>query len=106
MIIEIRTYRLKPGERERFIEFFERKSGPVQQSKGIKLFGPFVDLQNENVVVYLRGFATAEERNRVRALFYDGSEWKGELKAEARRMLEHCDVVLAEATSCAFSFET
>ena len=105
MIIEIRTYHVRPGERDRFVHFFEHKSGPVQRSKGIKLFGPVVDLENENTVVYLRGFATLQERSRIRALFYEGPEWRNQLKAEARSMLQSCDVMLAATTSDMFNFD-
>lgn len=105
MIVEIRIYDVKPGLRDRFVHFLEHKSGPIQQSKGIQLFGPFIDLQNENTVVYLRGFrGSLEDRDRVRSLFYAGPEWRGGLKAEAAEMVESCKVILAHTTERAFEF--
>jgi NIPSNAP len=106
MIIEIRIYQIKPGLRDRFLHFFKHESGPVQRSKGIQLLGPFIDLENENGVVYLRGFpGLLPERDRIRRLFYDGPEWKGGLKAEAMTMVDSCKVVLAKAEAEGLKFD-
>jgi len=105
MIVEIRTYTIKPGFRDRFLRFFEDKSRPLQESKGIKVLGPFIDLENENTVVCLRGFPSLQERERMRGLFYGGPEWKEELKAEAMAMLDSYSVVLAETAACKIKFD-
>ena len=105
MIIEIRTYTVKRGMRDRFIHFIENRSGPIQQRSGIQLLGPFADVNDEDSVVYLRGFRTHEERNRSRDSFYGGSEWQCELKWEAMTMLASYKVVIAESTAQTFTFE-
>jgi len=105
MIIEIRTYTVKPGIRDRFISFIENKSGPVQRHNGIQLLGPFINVDDENSVVYLRGFTTLEERDRSRHSFYGGSEWQHELKSEAMAMIASYKVVIAESTAHAFTFD-
>jgi hypothetical protein len=43
MIVELRTYRIRDGQRERFLEFFRTKAVPAQQAHGMLVMGPFVD---------------------------------------------------------------
>lgn len=105
MIIEVRSYRIKPGRREEFIEFFENRSIPALRAYGMNVVGPFVDLENPNKFVWLRIFPSLEERERMRDAFYGGDPWKSELEAIAMPMLESYDVVLCEPSpGCVFDF--
>ena len=94
MIVEVRTYKIKDGLRERFLEFFESRAVPAQQSKGIRVFGPLLDLENSDVFIWLRAFPSLEDRDRMKSAFYDGEEWKTELEAIAMPMLDSYTVAL------------
>jgi len=96
MIVEVRSYRIKPGRREEFIEFFEKRSIPALRSHGMKVLGPLLDLENPNKFVWLRSFPSLEERDRMKDEFYEGELWKNELEASAMPMLESYDVILCE----------
>lgn len=96
MIVEVRSYRIKPGRREEFLEFFEKRSIPALREHGMQVVGPFVDLENPNKFVWLRIFPSLDERERMRTEFYEGDLWKNELEAIAMPMLESYDVVLCE----------
>ncbi len=98
MIVEVRTYRIKPGRREEFIEFFETRSIPALRAYGMKVTGPFIDLENPNKFVWLRCFPSLEERERMRDAFYGGDPWKSELEAIAMPLLESYDCVLCETS--------
>ncbi|HTX03049.1 MAG TPA: NIPSNAP family protein [Candidatus Acidoferrales bacterium] len=98
MIIEVRTYTIKPGLRDRFIAFFEKRAIPEQQAVGIKVLGPLLDTENPNVFLFLRAFPSLEERDRMKSLFYDGPVWKNELEGIAMPMIEHYSAVLTETT--------
>lgn len=103
MIVEVRSYRIKPGRRDEFIEFFEKRSIPALRSYGMNVIGPFVDLENPNKFVWLRIFPSLEERERMRDAFYEGDPWKSELEAIAMPMLESYDVILCETSpGCVF----
>lgn len=101
MIVEVRSYRIKPGRREEFIRFFETRAVPAQRSHGMKIIGPLLDLENPNKFVWLRSFPSLEERDRMKNDFYEGELWKSELEAIAMPMLESYDVILCE-TSCGY----
>ena len=81
MIVEVRSYRIKPGKREEFIKLFETRAVPAQRTYGMKVTGPFLDVENPNKFVFLRSFPSLEERERMRDAFYGGELWKNELEA-------------------------
>ena len=104
MIVEVRSYRIKPGRRDEFIRFFETRSVPALRSHGMKILGPLLDLENPNKFVFLRAFPSMEERERMKNDFYEGDLWKNELEAIAMPMIDSYDVILCE-TSPGFVFD-
>ena len=99
MIVEVRSYRIKPGRRDEFIKFFEARSIPALRSHGMKILGPLLDLENPNKFVWLRSFPSLHERDQMKDAFYEGELWKNELEAIAMPMLESYDVILCETSS-------
>jgi len=99
MIVEVRSYRIKPGHRAEFIELFEKRAIPALRSYGMQVLGPLLDVENPNKFVWLRGFPSLEERERMRNDFYGGDLWKNELEAIAMPMLDSYDVILCETSS-------
>jgi hypothetical protein len=98
VIVEVRTYRIKSGRRQEFIELFETRAVPAQRSLGIQIIGPLLDLENPNRFIFLRSFPSLEERDRMKEAFYEGPLWKEELEAIAMPMLESYDVTLCETS--------
>ena len=105
MIIEVRNYKIKPGLRDEFIKLFESRAVPVQQSIGIKVFGPLLDLEDPNAFVFLRAFPSMEEREHMKARFYEGPIWKDELEAKVMPMIDSYSSVLAETSPGCVSFD-
>ena len=99
MIVEVRSYRIKPGRRAEFINFFETRAVPALRSYGMTILGPLLDLENPNKFVWLRSFPSLEERERMRDAFYASELWKNELEEIAMPMLESYDVILCETSS-------
>jgi hypothetical protein len=99
MIVEVRSYRIKPGRREEFIRFFESKAVPAQLAQGMKILGPLLDVENPHKFVFLRSFPSLEERERMRTEFYEGEVWKNELEGIAMPLLESYDVTLCETSN-------
>lgn len=103
MIVEVRSYRIKPGRRSEFIEFFETRAVPALRSHGMKVLGPLLDVENPNKFVWLRAFPTLDDRDRMKESFYEGELWKNELEAIAMPMLDSYDVILCETSpGCVF----
>lgn len=54
MIIEMRTYKLKPGKRSEFLEIFRTRSIPAHDEIGMRILGPFLSIENPDSRVNLR----------------------------------------------------
>lgn len=106
MIVEVRSYRIKPGLREEFIKLFESRAIPAQRKYGIKIVGPMIDVENPNKFVFLRSFPSLEERDRMKEAFYGGELWKNELERLAMPLLDSYDVILCETSpGCVFDWK-
>ena len=106
MIVEVRSYRIKPGKRAEFIKLFETRAVPAQREHGIKVVGPMLDVENPNKFVFLRSFPSLEDRERMKDAFYGSALWKNELEAIAMPMLDSYDVILCETSpGCVFDWE-
>ena len=97
MIIEMRTYKTKPGQREAFLALFRAKSMPAHREIGMKIIGPFPSLEDADTFFFMRGFPDLASREPMRDRFYQGDLWKRELEHRLLPMLEKYDVVLVEA---------
>jgi hypothetical protein len=56
------------GRRDTLIELFDREFVIPQERLGLRLFGQFRDLGDPDRFVWLRGFASWEERPRLESL--------------------------------------
>jgi NIPSNAP len=96
MIIEMRTYRLKPGMRERFLEIFRDRSAPEHARLGMPILGPFLSVEDPDTFFFMRGFPDLATREPLKARFYEGELWKRELEAVLMPMIERYDVVVVD----------
>jgi hypothetical protein len=96
MIIEMRTYKTKPGLRSRFLEIFRSKSIPAHAEIGMKILGPFLSVEDANTLFFMRGFPDLASREPMKAQFYEGELWKRELESVLLPMLEKYEVVVVE----------
>jgi hypothetical protein len=96
MIIEMRTYKTKPGKRAEFLEIFRAKSIPAHAEIGMKILGPFLSVEDADTFFFMRGFPDLPAREPMKAKFYEGELWTSELENVMMPMLETYEVVLVE----------
>jgi hypothetical protein len=96
MIVEMRTYKLKPGRRAEFLEIFRTRSVPAHDEIGMKILGPFLSIEDPDVFFFMRGFPDLASREPMKAQFYEGELWRSELEDLLMPMIERYDVVLVE----------
>jgi hypothetical protein len=96
MVIEMRTYKIKSGLRERFLEVFRARSMPAHAEIGMKIIGPFLSLEDPDTFFFMRGFPDLASRMPMKDKFYEGPLWKGELEAILLPMIDKYDVVLVD----------
>ena len=96
MIVEMRTYKLKPGKRSEFLEVFRTRSVPAHDEIGMKILGPFLSIEDPDTFFFMRGFPDLASREPMKAKFYEGELWKRELEALLMPMIEKYEVVLVD----------
>ena len=96
MIIEMRTYKLMPGKRTEFLEIFRSRSIPAHAENGMRVLGPLFSIDDSDTFFFMRGLPDIASREPMKALFYKGEMWKGELEQVLMPMIEKYDVVLVD----------
>lgn len=96
MIIEMRTYKTKPGCRSQFLEIFRSRSVPAHAEIGMKILGPFSSVEDPDSFFFMRGFPDLASREPMKAKFYEGELWKSELENVLMPMLDKYEVILVE----------
>ena len=96
MIVEMRTYKTKPGMRSRFLEVFRSRSIPAHKEIGMKILGPFLSIEDPDTFFFMRGFPDLASREPMNAKFYEGELWKSELESVLLPMLEKHEFVLVD----------
>jgi NIPSNAP len=97
-VVELRQYTLHDGARERLIQLFEDEFIESQEALGIRVIGPFRDLEDSNRFVWIRGFPDMDERSRMLSAFYDGSVWRAHCDAANSTMIDSDNVLLLRPT--------
>ena len=74
--IELRNYLLKPGARDRFIQYFKDHFVESQNALGAYTPGLFSIKGEDDRFFWIRGFDSMQERSRFLPAFYGGEIWK------------------------------
>jgi hypothetical protein len=94
VVVELRQYALRPGQRETLIGLFDSVLVEAQEAEGMAILGVFRDLDRPDRFVWLRGFPDMDERARSLERFYDGPVWREHRDAANATMLDSDDVLL------------
>jgi hypothetical protein len=98
MLVEVRRYRLHPGRRDEFVDWFESTVVPEMERHGMRILGSFVDVEDPDVFVYLRGYRDDDERSRQIEAFYQSPRWLSEMKPHALELESGFEVALVRST--------
>jgi heme-degrading monooxygenase HmoA len=98
MVVEMRTYKLRPGKRDEFLAIFRSQSVPAHTEIGMKILGPWLSIEDPDAFFFMRGFPDLESREPMKAKFYEGELWRTKLEELLMPMIERYDVVLVDDT--------
>jgi NIPSNAP len=104
-VVELRQYKLVPGQRETLIALFEREFIETQEATGMTVIGQFRDLNNPDRFVWLRGFSDMVSRARQLEEFYGGPIWKQHRDAANATMIDSDNVLLLRPASPTSGFQ-
>lgn len=74
--VEIRSYNLKPGTRDRFQQTFLKEGLPMLKRWNVDVVGYGPSLHDKDSYFLMRGFTSVEQRQKDEDAFYGSDEWK------------------------------
>jgi hypothetical protein len=98
-VIEVRTYRAKPGKRAKLLEILAEEAFPIQRRLGVKIVGPLPSTDDDVSFVWLRVFPNEASRTPLKAAFYEGPEWTDHLEGQVMPLLEDYGAVAVADTA-------
>jgi quinol monooxygenase YgiN len=75
-LLEIRTYRLKPGTIDAFHDAVRMRAVPMLRSKGMDVVAYGRSNHEEETYFLMRAYASREALEKEQADFYGSQEWK------------------------------
>jgi hypothetical protein len=75
-VVEIRSYNLKPGTRDRFQQLFLTDALPMLRRWKIDVVGYGPSLHDQDSYYLMRSFPSLEGRERTEDAFYASAEWR------------------------------
>lgn len=91
-VLELRNYVTRPGQRDKFISYFETNFVDSQNALGGYILGQFRVKGAEDNFFWMRGFHDMASRSRYLPAFYRGAFWK-QHRNDANEMLLNNDNV-------------
>jgi len=75
-IVEIRSYNLKPGARDRFHQLFVSEALPMLQRFKVNVVAYGPSLHDSDSYYLMRSFSSLQDRQRSEDAFYGSEEWR------------------------------
>ncbi|MFI9594320.1 NIPSNAP family protein [Nonomuraea sp. NPDC052265] len=104
MILEIRTYRLKPGTRDDFLRVMRDEALPLLAKAGIDVVAhgaSLVDEDGHEEAYLIRAFPTKETRDEQEDAFYGSPEWHQGPREGIVSRIDGYHTIVIEATDAA-----
>ena len=87
MFYELRRYKINDGRMDDWVEFMEGTIIPFQVSKGMVIAGSFRG-EDETTYVWMRRFASEEQRERQYAAVYQSDTWKNDIAPRVAELMQ------------------
>lgn len=98
MILEIRTYRLRPGSGAEFVRVMREESMPLVEAAGLRVLahGPSLVAEDSHEEAYLiRAFDSLAHREQQETDFYGSEAWRrGPREAIVSKIVDYHTIVL------------
>lgn len=96
-VIELRQYKIVEGQRDQFVELFDREFVETQEAEGMELIGQFRDRTDPDRFTWIRAFPGMDSRQRALTAFYSGPTWLAHRSTANPMLLDNDNVLLLRA---------
>lgn len=86
--VEIRTYNLKPGSRERFARIVSEEVMPMLARWGTDVVRHGPSAHDEDTYFLIRAYASLDDRQQRQGAFYGSAEWIQGPRASILELIE------------------
>ena len=94
MCFELRQYRIKDGQRAKWVMFMVEVIIPFQISKGMVVVGSFIAQQEDDLYIWIRRFESEEEREQLYKAVYEDDQWKNVISPQIGELLDRSKIVV------------
>ena len=94
MFFELREYRIKSGQMEKWVNFMEGEIIPFQVSKGMVVTGSFVGEEEDDLYIWIRRFDSEEAREQLYEAVYESDHWKNVIGPQIPDMMDRERIVV------------
>ncbi len=88
MLFELRQYRMRPGQRDKWVQLMESEIIPFQTSKGMQITGSWVGEEDPDLFIWIRRFESESERARLYAEVYESDHWKNSIGPRVPELID------------------
>jgi hypothetical protein len=101
MFFELRMYRIRDGQMERWVKLMEEQIIPFQISQGMVVIGSFVGEEEKDLYVWIRRFDSEKQREELYEKVYQSDFWKNEMAPLCQEIMirDKTQVIRIEPTS-------
>jgi hypothetical protein len=100
-VLDLRTYKLKPGAGEQFGRILETDVLPMLDRFGIEVVGYGPSLDDADSYFLMRGFGSISKRNERLDALYGSEEWRRQHRERVLALIDSFHVLLLPATLAA-----
>ena len=91
---ELRSYRIKDGQRDRWVTWMEEEVIPFQVERGMAIVGSWIDQEQPDHSIWMRRFESEEERTALYKAVYEDPQWATEFRPHIQEMLDRSRMVV------------
>ncbi|MFT7597121.1 MAG: hypothetical protein ACI8TP_000039 [Acidimicrobiales bacterium] len=103
MFFELRQYQAHPGKRDDLVALMEGEIIPFQISQGMTIVGSFVGEEDPNLYVWIRRFASEEEREALYSTVYQSDRWTKDIGPKIPELMDRDKIVVTRLNATAIS---
>jgi len=96
VIYELRQYRVKKGNMNKWLRLMEEEIMPFQVSKGMVIPALFTASKEKDLFVWLRRFRNEAERKRLYRDVYEDEQWKKVILPKIEAVLQMKKIVVTD----------